>query len=143
MGCEAGRCKTSTPYGIFIVTPSLEGWPTKAKDAPSPHEVRLTPLDTNPVFYYLLKYPKISSKISSIFLSSFLLSSKREIFIEKTILSKIKTFSRAISRSGKAKKSDSYCDFTSIKAIFLNSEILACGSYLLAIYFHLFLNNCF
>ena len=51
MGCEAGRCKTSTPYGIFIVTPSLEGWPTKAKEAPSPHEVRLTPLDTNPVFY--------------------------------------------------------------------------------------------
>ena len=50
MGCEAGRCKTSTPYGIFIVKSSLEGWPTKAKEAPSPHEVRLTPLDTNPVF---------------------------------------------------------------------------------------------
>ena len=30
--------------------PSLEGRPTKAKEAPSPHEVRLTPLDTNPVF---------------------------------------------------------------------------------------------
>ena len=30
--------------------PSLEGWPTKAKEAPSPHAVRLTPLDTNPVF---------------------------------------------------------------------------------------------
>ena len=30
--------------------PSLEGWPTKAKEAPSPHEVRLTSLDTNPVF---------------------------------------------------------------------------------------------
>ena len=30
--------------------PSLEGWPTKAKEAPFPHEVRLTPLDTNPVF---------------------------------------------------------------------------------------------
>ena len=44
MGCEAGQCKTSTPQGIFIVTPSLEGWPTKAKEAPSPHEVRLTPL---------------------------------------------------------------------------------------------------
>ena len=54
MGCEAGRCnKTSTPKGIFIVIPSLEGWPTKAKEAPSPHEVRLTPLDTNPVFQYL------------------------------------------------------------------------------------------
>ena len=24
------------------MTPSLEGWPTKAKEAPSPHEVRLT-----------------------------------------------------------------------------------------------------
>ena len=32
------------------MTPSLEGWPTKAKEAPSPHEVRQTPLDTNPVF---------------------------------------------------------------------------------------------
>ena len=53
MRCEAGRCKTSTPYGIFIVTPSLEGSPTKAKEAPSPHEVRLAPLDTNPVFPYL------------------------------------------------------------------------------------------
>ena len=28
----------------------LEGWPTKAKKAPSPHEVRLTPLDTNQLF---------------------------------------------------------------------------------------------
>ena len=33
--------------------PSLEGWPTKAKEAPSPHEVRLTPLETNPVFQCL------------------------------------------------------------------------------------------
>ena len=47
MGCEAGQCKTSTPKGIFIVTPSLEGWPTKAKEAPSPREVKLTPVDTN------------------------------------------------------------------------------------------------
>ena len=30
--------------------PSLEGWPTKAKEVPSPHEVRLAPLDTKPVF---------------------------------------------------------------------------------------------
>ena len=28
--------------------PSLEGLPAKAKEAPSPHEVRLAPLDTNP-----------------------------------------------------------------------------------------------
>ena len=38
MGWKAGQCKTSTPSGIFV-TPSLEGWPTKAKEAPSPHEV--------------------------------------------------------------------------------------------------------
>ena len=35
------------------MTPSLEGWSTKAKEAPSPHEVRLAPLDTNPVFQSL------------------------------------------------------------------------------------------
>ena len=35
------------------MAPSLEGWPTKAKEAPSPHEVRLAPLDTNPVFQSL------------------------------------------------------------------------------------------
>ena len=35
------------------MTPSLEGWPTKAKEAPSPHVVRLAPLDTNPVFQSL------------------------------------------------------------------------------------------
>ena len=45
MGCEAGQCNR-----IFIVTPSLEGWPTKAKEAPSLDEIRLTPLDTYPVF---------------------------------------------------------------------------------------------
>ena len=33
--------------------PSLEGWPTNAKETPSPHEVRLAPLDTNPVFQSL------------------------------------------------------------------------------------------
>ena len=32
------------------MTPSLEGFPTKAKEAPSSHEVRLALLDTNPVF---------------------------------------------------------------------------------------------
>ena len=35
------------------MTPSLEGWPTKAKEAPSSHEVKLAPLDTNPVFQSL------------------------------------------------------------------------------------------
>ena len=53
MGCEARQSKTSTPLGIFIVTPSVEGWSTKAKEAPSPHEVSLAPLDTNPVFQCL------------------------------------------------------------------------------------------
>ena len=39
MGCEAGQCsKTSTLSGIFKMTPSLEGWPTKAKKAPSPQD---------------------------------------------------------------------------------------------------------
>ena len=33
--------------------PSLDGWPTKAKEAPGPHEVRLTLLGTNPVFLCL------------------------------------------------------------------------------------------
>ena len=32
------------------MTPALEGWPTKAKEAPSRHEVRLDALDTNPAF---------------------------------------------------------------------------------------------
>ena len=36
------------------MTSSLEGWPTKAKEAPSPHEVRLAPLGTNPVFQSLV-----------------------------------------------------------------------------------------
>ena len=57
MGCKAGRCKTSTREGIFMAPLSLEGWPTKAKEAPSPHEVRMAPLDTNPVFQSLwIKY---------------------------------------------------------------------------------------
>ena len=33
--------------------PSLEGRPTKAKEASSPNEVRMSPLDTNPVFQSL------------------------------------------------------------------------------------------
>ena len=37
----------------FIVISSLEGWPAKAKEAPSPHEVRVSPLDTDPVFQCL------------------------------------------------------------------------------------------
>ena len=37
---------------VFFVILSLEGWSTKAKEAPSPHEVRLILLDTNAVFQY-------------------------------------------------------------------------------------------
>ena len=36
-----------------MVIPSLEGWPPNAKEAPSAHEVRLTPPETNPIFQYL------------------------------------------------------------------------------------------
>ena len=35
------------------MTPSLEGWPTKADEPPSLHEVRLDPLDTNQLFQSL------------------------------------------------------------------------------------------
>ena len=42
--------KISTPEGIFVVTPSWEWWSSKNKEATFPHEVRLTQLDTNPVF---------------------------------------------------------------------------------------------
>ena len=54
MRCEAGRCKTSNPKGVFVMTPSLEGLQTKAREAPSPHDLRLVPLDTNPVFQCLV-----------------------------------------------------------------------------------------
>ena len=69
MGCEAGRCKTSTPQGIFIVTPSLEWSPTKAKEALSPHEVRLAPLDTNPVLQCLGEKSLITAEISPLHIS--------------------------------------------------------------------------
>ena len=42
------------------MTPSLEGWPTKAIEAPFPHEVRLAPLDINPVKSYLENYEEFS-----------------------------------------------------------------------------------
>ena len=47
-------CKHGTK-STTVYLPSLEGWPTKAKEAPSPHEVRLAPLDTNPIFQSLLE----------------------------------------------------------------------------------------
>ena len=54
MECQTCRCnKASIPSGIFVVTPSIEGWPTKANEAPSPDEVRPTLLVTNPVLQSL------------------------------------------------------------------------------------------
>ena len=47
---------------------SLEGWPTKAKETPSHHEVRLTPLDTKPSisisreYFEVFKNKKTSKK---------------------------------------------------------------------------------
>ena len=39
--------------------PSLEGWPIKAKEAPSHHKVRLALLYTNPVFRFDKHYLKL------------------------------------------------------------------------------------
>ena len=53
------------------MTPSLEGSPTKAKEAPSLHEVRLAPLDTNPVFQCLgenLRQTKCSFYLTNLFI---------------------------------------------------------------------------
>ena len=53
--CILVQSKKTLTQCILTVIPSLEGWPTKTKEAPSPHKVRLTPLDTNPVLQSLLK----------------------------------------------------------------------------------------
>ena len=54
--------------------PSLEGWPTKAKEAPSPHEVRLAPVDTKPVFqclvFRIVRSVGVSSACFGFFISS-------------------------------------------------------------------------
>ena len=44
------------------MTPSLEECPTKAKEAPSPHEVRLSLLDTKPVEKYKIEKQKYKMK---------------------------------------------------------------------------------
>ena len=45
MRCKVCQCnETSNSSGIVTVTPTLEGWSTKAKEAPHPHEVRLADL---------------------------------------------------------------------------------------------------
>ena len=47
---------TYIPKGIFIVTPSIEQWLTRAKETPSPNEVRMN---------LSLEFRKIVSSISS------------------------------------------------------------------------------
>ena len=52
------------------MTPSLEGLPTKVKEAPFPHEVRLAPLETKPVFQCLkdkIGHNGIDGKLKIIF----------------------------------------------------------------------------
>ena len=43
------------------MTPSLQGSPTRTKEAPSPHVTRLAPLDTNSVFQCLGKVKSVKS----------------------------------------------------------------------------------
>ena len=60
MGCKEGRCKkTLNPQVIFIVMPSLEAWPTKAKDPPCPYKVRL-----NLGFIHFLRMQNFPKNIS-------------------------------------------------------------------------------
>ena len=54
------------------MTPSLEGWPTKGKEAPSPYEVRLTLLDTNPVFQGLWEIVYLAAGIDNCLPATFL-----------------------------------------------------------------------
>ena len=56
MGCEAGRCKTST-YTIrhFYCDTITRRVANQGFKAPSPHEVKLASLDINPVFQSLGK----------------------------------------------------------------------------------------
>ena len=60
------------------MTLSLEGRPTKAKEAPSPHRVRLDLLDTNPIFQCLeVKFMLDCQKIN--LLTYFLTTNKKKI----------------------------------------------------------------
>ena len=91
MGCEAGQCnKTSTPEGIFILISSLEGCSTKAKGAPSPQEVILTLLGTNPVFQCLgdKVYANLILQFAVVFPAQ---SSCKKIHTDSICLSKIFT----------------------------------------------------
>ena len=61
------------------MTPSLEGLPTKAKEAPSPHEVRLALLDTNPVFQCL--WDDLTKQAQKIIFSRKILKLTTQLFI--------------------------------------------------------------
>ena len=49
------------------MTPSLEGLPTKAEEAPSPYEVRLALLETNPVFAPQVTNPVVAPQVAEQF----------------------------------------------------------------------------
>ena len=66
------------------MTPSLEGWPTKAKEAPSPYEVRLAPLDTNPVFQSLGDASQLAGTNFSIQCVSFFTNHVNQKAVHKT-----------------------------------------------------------
>ena len=53
------------------MAPLLEGLPAKAKEAPSPHKVRLAPLNTNPVFQCLRETFDIFSELTLTIFTSF------------------------------------------------------------------------
>ena len=53
------------------MAPLLEGLPAKAKEAPSPHKVRLAPLDTNLVFHCLRETFDIFSELTLTIFTSF------------------------------------------------------------------------
>ena len=50
--------------GLRKWSPSLEGWSTKTKEVPSPHEVRLAPLDTKLEELITLMGKRISEIVS-------------------------------------------------------------------------------
>ena len=63
--------------------------PTKAKEAPSPHEVRLSPLDTNPVFHslWVISIAKTASKkIGAVIRSMKFLSSEVALYLYKSAI---------------------------------------------------------
>ena len=66
------------------MTPSLEGWQTKAKEAPSPHEVRMTLPDTKNMYKVPEKIimPKIQKKIPKNTLSRNYNSNSNNIIIQ-------------------------------------------------------------